>query len=233
MKDKQLVIGLGEIGTAMKNVLGCDGYDKYKGVNGVNTDAYGVIHICFPYSDEFVDQVKAYQEEFAPALTIVHSTVPVGTCDKLEAVHNPVRGVHPHLEEGIRTFVNFFGGPQATIAAGLFQEKGIRTVCTDDAREVEALKLWDTTMYGWNILFQKAMKAYCDKHGLDFRLVYTLSGVTYNEGYEKLGHPEFAKYVLKDFPGPIGGHCVQENWELLDDPIVEISKNLHKQLTDL
>lgn len=83
-----------------------------------------------------------------------------------------------------------------------------------------------------NILIEKSIKQYCERNGVDFNIVYKLSNMTYNEGYLKLGHPEYQKYVLKDFPGPIGGHCVQENWELLDDPIVKVSKALHKRLSD-
>lgn len=233
MKPEQIVIGLGEIGTAIRNILGCSGYDSNKQhyPQGVR---YDVLHICFPYSDRFVEYVKFYEEAMKPSLVIVHSTVPVGTCDPNGWVHSPVRGVHPELEQGIRTFVKFFGGKDARIAAGLFQAVGINIdvrIC-ELAKNTEALKLWDTTIYGMNILVEKAIHAYCERHGLDFETVYTEANRTYNEGYTQLGHPEFSKYVLKDYPGPIGGHCVRENWELLDDPIAEISKDLHKRITD-
>lgn len=230
---KQIVIGLGEVGSAIKKILECDGYDSLTGTLPMDGKEYDVVHICFPYKNEgFLSQVELYRKVFNPSLVIIHSTVPIGTCDLLDAVHSPVRGIHPHLEEGIRTFVKFFGGRQASTAAGIFRAHGIKTVTTLEARETEALKLWDTTIYGWNILLQKAIKAYCDENGLDFDLVYKLANKTYNEGYAELGRPEFTKYVLKDFPGPIGGHCVQENWDLLEgNPIAAISKDLHKKLT--
>lgn len=229
---KQIVIGLGEVGSAIKKILGCDGYD-YMDAPPETRGEYDVVHICFPYSGEgFLALVEAYKKLYKAKLVIVHSTVPIGTCDLLDAVHSPVRGIHPHLEEGIRTFPKFFGGRQATVAAGIFREKGIQTITTLEARETEALKLWDTTIYGWNILLQKAIKAHCDENGLDFDFVYKLANKTYNQGYAALGHPEFSKYILKDFPGPIGGHCVRENWELLNgNPIAQISKDLHKKLT--
>lgn len=224
----QLVIGLGEVGSAVRAVLECDGLD----LEGPKKAQYDALHICFPYSECFIKWVRTYRRFFGAKLVVVHSTVPLGTCRQLKAVSSPVRGVHPHLEEGVRTFVKFFGGPQALEAAKLFKAKGVKTMCFSSERDTEAMKLWDTTIYGWNILIEKAIKAYCERHGLDFNAVYKLANLTYNEGYAALGRREYAKYVLKDFPGPIGGHCVRENWELLDDPIAELSKNLHKRFTD-
>lgn len=233
----QLVIGLGEIGTAIRAVLECDGMDIKNGVQTFETKgdhpllAYDVLHICFPYSEDFKYIVKAYKEEFLTDLVVVHSTVPLDTCDWIGAVHSPVRGVHPELEAGVRTFVKYFGGQGAGKAAALFAEKGIKTSTVQSARETEAMKLWDTTGYGWNILLEKAIKKYCEKHNLDFKTVYHDANISYNQGYLELKKPQFLKYVLKDFPGPIGGHCVQENWELLEDPLTEISKQLHEDLT--
>ena len=86
-----LVIGMGEVGKAIQQILGCDSINS----NFDNLKDYDTIHICFPYSDEFIEQVKSYQETYKPSLTIVHSTVPVGTCKKLGAVHSPIRGIHP------------------------------------------------------------------------------------------------------------------------------------------
>lgn len=227
---KQLVIGLGEVGTAIRAILECDGYDISMPLTELRPA--DVLHICFPYvPGRFGETIKRYIEHTGASLVIVHSTVPVGTCDALKVVHSPVRGIHPHLEKGIRTFTKFFGGARAPEAAKLFRARGIKTICSDIAAETEALKLWDTTIYGWNILLQKSIAAYCKKHKIDAGVVYKLANATYNEGYSLLGHPEYTKYVLKDFPGPIGGHCVRENWELLDDEIAIISKDLHKRLT--
>lgn len=228
---KHLVIGLGEVGTAIRSVLGnADGWDISMTLASLKkTD---VLHICYPYSPgHFAESVKRYVERTEATLVIVHSTVPLGTCDPHQWVHSPVRGVHPELEKGVRTFRKFFGGKRAQEAAAIFNELGIKVVAVPEARDTEAMKLWDTTIYGWNILIEKAIKAYCLKNDLDFDTVYTLANYSYNEGYGALDKPHFSKYILKDFPGPIGGHCVQENWELLEDPIAGISKNLHKELS--
>ncbi len=250
---KQIIIGLGEVGHALQSILECDGYDINPNVPGSLTKQqiesgrmYQVLHIAFPfigYESEPAEQwffycVARFAAQFCSDLIIIHSSVPVGTTDKCEeitgipCVHSPVRGVHPDLEKGIRTFVKFFGGGASHTAAAIFREKGIKTMMTSCARETEALKLWDTTIYGWNILLQKEIERYCRENGLDFKMVYTVANATYNDGYAALGRPEYAKYILKHVPGPIGGHCVRENWELLESPISDISRELHARISD-
>ena len=213
MMKKHLVIGMGEIGTGLAEVLQCDGIDKNDKVP--NAD---IIHICFPYSDQFVELVQKYKYDTGASLIVIHSTVPVGTTSKCgeKAVHSPVRGKHPHLAEGIKTFVKFFGGERAKEAAAHFSAFGVETVTTEKPENTEAMKLWDTEIYREAILLNKRIHQYCEEHGLDFDIAYTLASKTYNDGYTKLGHPEFTKYVLKYVEGPIGGHCLEPNHLMLN-----------------
>lgn len=213
----QLVVGMGEVGTAIQRILQCDGYDPVR-MSITTRTTYDVLHVCFPYrdGDTFERAVREYIDTYRPGLVIIHSTVPVGTCAKFGAVHSPVRGIHPHLEQGIRTFVKFFGGPQADAAAQIFQECGIVCRTTPRAENTEALKLWDTLQYGMAILLEKEIHDFCKENDLDFSVVYTEANRTYNEGYAALGRPEYAKYVLRHMDGPIGGHCVVQNARLLD-----------------
>lgn len=186
---------------------------------------FNVIHICIPYNEKFEAAVRVYIEQYlAPhqGLVIIHSTVPVGTSAKFNAVHSPIRGIHPNLASGIRTFEKYFGGPRAAEAADIFHGLGISCPITEKSENTEAMKLWDTTYYGWNIVFEKAVKAYCDKHGLDFDIVYTQANRGYNEGYAALGMDNVQRPVLKHYPGKIGGHCVIPNAELLGGEIAEI-----------
>lgn len=212
--SKSLVIGRGQIGTAIQKVLECDGYD-INGTGLATTPSRDFLHICFGYSDGFENEVRRYQELTGAKLTIIHSTVPIGVSTRLGAVHSPVRGKHPDLEQSIRTFTKFFGGPQAEEAASIFREKGITCVTTPKSETTEALKLFDTEQYHLNILAEKAIYRYCTDHALDFDMVYTQANRTYNEGYEAMGMPNFKKYVLDHVEGPIGGHCVTENSKLL------------------
>lgn len=210
---KQLVIGLGEVGNAIQKILGCDGYDVKSGLPP--SIQYDVLHICFPFSEGFTGSTKAYIEEFKPNLVVVHSSVPVGTCDKEAWVHSPVRGVHPNLEQGIRTFTKYFGGRNAHEAAGIFNDCGIVTAVVEKAANTEALKLWDTTQYGIMIALEKEIHQYCLIHDLDFDLIYCHANQSYNSGYTRLGMEHVVRPHLKHIDGPIGGHCVIPNAKII------------------
>lgn len=215
-----MVVGLGEVGGAVQEVLACDGHDPFKGVMAKDLH-YDVIHICFPYNQsayDFSAEVEKYKKQFTSDLVVVHSTVPVGTSSALGAVHSPIRGVHPHIAKSIRTFVKFFGGEMAEQAADIFREKGVKTYCTARSEETEAGKLWDTTQYGIFILLNKEIHLYCERYGLDYNVVYGMFNKTYNEGYSELGREEVMRPYLKYMPGQIGGHCVVQNAQILESP---------------
>jgi hypothetical protein len=210
-----LVIGLGEIGTAIQQILECDGIDKD---TKYEVKHYDAIHICIPFVDEsFFEIVENYKKEFTPNVVIIHSTVPMGTSKKLGAVHSFVRGVHPFLKEGIETFVKFFGGEKSVEVSKIFSNKGIKVRTTDNSNTTEAAKLWDTTQYGWSIFIEKEIYKYCKENNVDYDLVYTEANKTYNEGYKELGHPEYCRYVLKHYEEPLKGHCILENCILLKE----------------
>jgi len=224
---EQLTIGMGEVGKALQKILKCDGIDIYDNELGV----YNIIHICFPYNKNFIKQVKAYQKQYLlpNGLTIIHSTVPIGTSKKLDAVHSPTRGIHPHLEEGIRTFVKFFGGKRASEAALIFKKYGISTFATSKSENTEAMKLWDTTQYGSAILLEKEIYEFCQKNKLDFPVVYSYANATYNAGYKALDHDEYKRYILKHVPGGIGGHCIVSNCKLFNSPTAKQILNYDKK----
>lgn len=216
---KNLVIGLGEVGYAVREILECDGHDPFKKVEAIGE--YNTLHITIPYSNDFVKIVRQYEKKFKSSLTIIHSSVPVGTCNKLKAVHSPIRGVHPHMVKGIKTFVKFFGGKRAKEASKIFKEKGIITYCTTNSKNTEAGKLWDTTQYGVFILLNKEIYSYCKKNKLDPDIVYKMFNITYNAGYTELKRKEVVRPYLNNMEGKIGGHCVINNCNLLDSPIAK------------
>ncbi len=209
---RHLVAGhLGEVGKALFSILN----DKFETV-GVDkapdmiVGRFEVIHVCFPFSSGFSAAVEGYRDNFGTpdCLVIVHSTVPVGTCTKLQAVHSPIRGIHPELKAGIQTFRKFFGGPRAAEAARLFLELNIPVEITLKAETTEFAKLFELTLYGMAIAMEKDAFSFCFENGLDFDVAYKRFGESYNDGYTKLGHPEFVHPVLEQKVGPIGGHCV-------------------------
>ncbi len=221
IKSNHLVIGNGEVGSALRQVLKkTDVIDL--NLRSVNANKYDYLHICMPYKDEkFIKIVQSYQKEFQPKLTIIHSTVPIGTSRKCDAVHSPIRGVHPNLAQGIRTFVKYFGGEKAKQAADIFKKLGIKVKAYKESETTEAIKLWDTTQYGWMIMLEKEIYKWCQKNGLDFATIYQEANRDYNQGYVKLGRSEVVRPYLSHKDGPIGGHCVIPNAHLLSSYITK------------
>jgi UDP-N-acetyl-D-mannosaminuronate dehydrogenase len=215
-----VIVGHGEVGSALHEIIGGDVHDPAQ--NKIISGHYDLLNICIPYNDKFIQAVKEYQVLFSPLLTVIHSTVPLGTSQACNAVHSPIRGVHPHLAKGIRTFVKFFGGPDAQIAAEYFNKYGIETEVTDKSETTEAMKLWDTTQYGLLILMERQIHAWCDKNGVDFNVVYTTANRTYNEGYRALARDEVVRPYLCHTEGKIGGHCVRQNAHLLDASVAKL-----------
>lgn len=232
---KQLVIGVGQIGSAVQAIIGCDGHDPARGIEA--SGQYDVLHICYPChdKDEFIKTVWMHKAYFEASFVIIHSTVAVGTTSAIGdyAVHSPVRGVHPFLEEGIRTFAKFFGGKHAETASKLFELHGIRTICTEKPETTELMKLVDTTTYGVNILIEKEIKRLCDLYGVDFDIAYTLANKEYNAGYLKLGMPQYQKYILEHRTGEVGGHCVMPNVELFDSWMCDVVKTENENLKNV
>lgn len=211
---KHLVIGHGEIGTAIARIFDCEWIDSrvYK-EHGIKH--YEHIHICFPYSDKFEKEVEEYQTIFTPKFTVIHSTVPVGTCRKLNALHSPIRGLHPHLYEGIMTFEKFIGGEQASLVAHEFRRHGLKVILCDKQETTELGKLLDTEYYRACIEFTQRAKELSTKYDVPFAEVYRDFNRTYNEGYVKLGHPEYVRPVLQPIMTEIGGHCITSNKGLI------------------
>jgi UDP-N-acetyl-D-mannosaminuronate dehydrogenase len=222
---RHLVIGMGEIGRPLYNILS-EHYNVHhfdqtdENVERV-TGLFEIIHICFGHKPEEVDQyvqwIQDYKELFLAedGLVIIHATVAVGVTTAIGAVHSPIRGQHKMMEKGIRTFTKFFGGARASEAADYFRTIGIKIMVFPDSRTTEAMKLFDTEYYHACIDFARRVKEYCDTQGLNYSEVYRLANETYNQGYIKLGYPEYVRPVLEPIDGPIGGHCVVPNSKLI------------------
>lgn len=210
-KYKALVIGEGEVGKAISSIFHCEARD----INGHSPKHYDYLHICFGWSEQFEKEVKMYQEIYTPKFTIIHSTVPVGTSSRCDAVHSPIRGMHPNLEEGIRTHTKFLGGPNAWMVAEYFRDFGLKIIVCDKSETTELGMLLGTECYRINIEFAKYAKTLCDERGVCFNEAYTLFANEYNKGWQALGRPEYTRQVLVPIMGLIGGHCLESNKELI------------------
>ncbi|MCK9370829.1 hypothetical protein M0R04_13045 [Candidatus Dojkabacteria bacterium] len=216
-----LIIGAGEIGKSLHKVIGGEIRDK-EYVQG----HYDIIHICFPYDSAFISEVEIYQNQHTPKYTVIHSTVPVGTSRKCNAIHSPCLGVHPYLEESFKTFTKYLGGENAGEVADYFRRANIKVYITDLSETTELMKLLCTTKYGVDIEYVKDVKKQCDKYGVPFEM-WTLWTDNYNQGYKKLWQEQFTRPNLIPNMQKINGHCVMPNTELIDTPFTKILKELN------
>lgn len=230
MQNKQsIVVGMGEIGTSLFNVLK-ENYLVGTRRRGKASDydlPVDIVHICFPYDIDFEENVQNYQKEYNPEYIVIHSTVPVGTCKKLNAVHSPVIGIHPHLEQGIKTFPKYLGGEKAGEVADYFRRAGLTVYIFDKSETTELMKMLDTTFYGVCIEYTKDVKRQCEKYGVPFE-AWTIWTENYNRGYTKLNHPEYVRPNLVPIMTQIKGHCVLPNTQLLQTPFTSFIKKLNE-----
>jgi len=207
------ILGLGEVGEAIQTFFP-NAHIKDKKFENFSLPEVKFLHVCIPYQEGFEEIVAA-----EPGIKIIHSTVPVGTTQKIpNAVHSPIRGVHPNLDEGIGVFTKFVGADDKELGqkvAEHLSEAGMSVVLLNDSRTTELGKLLDTTYYGVCIEFHRYAKELCDKYGLNFERVMTDFNVSYNDGYTRLGMPNVVRPVLYPPKGDIGGHCVVQNTKYL------------------
>lgn len=220
LSTTHLIVGAGEVGQALHAVLP---YSVLRDVERVPVKPV-ILHIAYPYTADFVESVLADVDYHQPVFTVVHSTVPVGTCDPHFWVHSPVLGNHPDLKNALGTFRKHYGGmyanPVAEICAPAF-----KTVKTHpEASTTEAGKLWLLARYALEILVEKTIHASVN----DFEGVYKDFAETYNDGYEKaFGFADSVNVsthrlsVLNHKPGPLGGHCVARGARILTDVNLE------------
>lgn len=218
---KMLVIGLGEVGAAVCQVLLNAGHSVIThDIKKENiTDTIDVMHICFPYSGKFVKQVQEYQKRFSPRLTIIYSTVQIGITKELGkgVVHSPIEGKHPRLQFSTKVFTRWIGcnyleDGQAAAEIWIPITK-VRIVL--DSNYTEFLKLASTSKYGLNIVWAQYMSDCAKELDMNYEYVKEFDE-DYNDLYAKLHLSQYRKYVLDSPNNEIGGHCVVPNAKLLD-----------------
>lgn len=231
-----LVIGMGEIGNAVYELIGTNSSDtlySFDSKDGERVDIprdLSVMHICFPFSDNFVKQVKEYIVQYEPRHIIIWSTVAIGTTRLLKhnVVHTPVEGRHPKLLRSLQIMHRWLGSTslaELKFFGDYFQKLGLRPRKIPHPETTEALKLLSTTKYGINLVFADYMNQVLTEVGGDYELSKQWDK-DYNELYRALKMPQFQKYVLDPPGGRIGGHCVRENAMILqedyDDDILDL-----------
>lgn len=220
------IIGYGEIGSSLAKVY--SEFAEYEVVIvdpylGKNDDLSGCdfLNVCIPFIDNFIGVVQEYIDNFSPKCTVIHSTVAPGTTSQINGrvCHSPVRGLHPNLDLGIKTFLKYIGADDQEVGLNYqnhLSDLGIKSYICKSSKTTEYSKLLDTTYYGLCIAFHADVMNLCESEGVDFDEVMTLYNQTYNEGYTQLGKSNVVRPVLYGTK-KIGGHCVVPNAKILKD----------------
>jgi len=235
---KTLIIGKGQIGKALEKHLS----KHYKVFSRDKKEIEvpfkpKIIHICYPYFNNFVKTTLKYIQKYSPKYVVLHSTVKVGTTRKIQqkteakVVHSPIIGVHPNLERGFKLFPKWVA-PRSHAIKRYFERTGMKVDFMQKPEETELAKILSTTYFGWNIVFCKEVWKLCRKFKVDFKRVYSEWNEKYNEGYLKWLEYKDLKYspirpvlVPGVFMGKvekIGGHCVIPNCKLLSCELTKI-----------
>lgn len=228
-----MIIGFGEIGNAVRAVTGDTAILDLNFQENLVEDV-DIMHICFPYSEDFIAQVNHYIQEWMPKHIVIWSTLPIGITKQIpKAVHSPVEGKHPDLEMSIRMMERWIGAndhDEALFFHDYFVNLGLRTRTVSNSDYTEALKLLSTTEYGVNIVFAAYKARVAEAIGMDYELTKEWNRA-YNRLYKDLGmEKRFQKFVLDAPKGKIGGHCVRQNTYLLEN---QFPDNILNMIQDL
>jgi UDP-N-acetyl-D-mannosaminuronate dehydrogenase len=222
--DNVVVVGLGEVGKPLFDLL-----SQEHGVIGVDIspperiERADVLHICYPFEvDDFIGETARYISLFMPALTVINSTVAIGTTRAIAertgaaVVNSPVRGKHARMLEELSLYTKFVGAIEPAAgdqAAKHFESVGLKTKVLSSPEATELAKLTETTYFGLMIAWAQEIERYCDQSGQRYEEVVSF--------YDEIKFFPPVKYL----PGIIGGHCVMPNIEIL-------SKYTHSMLLD-
>lgn len=215
---KVLVIGAGQIGKAIHALL--VPYHEVFIRDFAEEQTYpaiDVLHICYPDSEKFVEQTIAYQKQYVPSLTIIHSSVAIGKTADCggRTVHCPVRGRHPNLAREIPAFTLFVGGSdrKAIVDACDYLRKCelvTRPIYLEGATEL--CKLLSNVHMGLEIAWRQEVERMLTKFDIHPD-IYEAWEESYNFGYRITGDEHLTRPNLQ--PAPIGGHCILECVDIL------------------
>jgi UDP-N-acetyl-D-mannosaminuronate dehydrogenase len=235
MKEQQnvVVVGLGEVGKPLFELA-----SRHHRAIGVDIDPpkdrienIDVLHVCFPFEiRDFVGEVARYIARFQPVVTVINSTVGIGTTRAVAeqtntaVVNSPVRGKHTRMLGELQHYTKFVGSDDPTAArkaASHFESMGLKTKILPSPEATELAKLTETTYFGLMIAWAQEVERYCDLLHQDYGEVTSF--------YDEIKFFPPVRY----FPGVIGGHCVMPNIEILrkleDSALLEVIKKSNQQ----
>ena len=208
-----LVVGLGEVGQPLLEILRETHDASGRDIEDRPFDGVQILHLCFPFTSDFVSAASRYISLYEPGVVVINSTVVPGTTREVQektgvpAVYSPVRGKHARMTEELRRYRKFVAGTSAQAVALVedhFTAAGITTQRMSSPDGLELAKLLETTYFGVLVAWAQEMDRFAEAAGAD-----------YWETADFLEEIDFFPPVAFQ-PGYIGGHCVMPNLELLE-----------------
>lgn len=247
-KTKDIVIGLGEIGNPILQLLSKKnlvvGYDvnkktmDIKKFNKYSNLETSFLHICIPFTKNFIQTIAGYYKKFKPKCIVIHSTIRPYTTKRLQerlpipVIYSATRGVHQRMLYDLKRYTKFYAiekdAPNEKWASASFEKTmkniGVATKKLSKPITLELAKIvCDTSYYGWLITYSQISNMIAMKHGADYDEMWSFS----DEIHKFLGNRP------KMYPGFIGGHCIIPNLELIDNEVLNLIDKINKKYAKL
>lgn len=241
-KNKDIVAGLGEIGSPILQLLSKSkpvaGYDlnkdlmdekKFHSLAGLETD---FLHVCIPFTKKFIPNVVALTKQFQPKGLVIHSTIEPNTTKKLQqklsipVIYSATRGVHKRMLYDMKRYAKFYAiekdAPNLKWATATYENTlskcGVKTKRMTSPITLELAKIvCDTSYYGWLITYAQLSNMIAINNGVNYDEMWSFA----DEIHKFLGNRP------KMYPGVIGGHCVIPNLDLINDETLNFIKTLN------
>lgn len=224
-----LVVGLGEVGSALYDVISESG--KFE-VFGYDIDParakhrleeisrpIDYLHVAIPFkeSEGFINIVWKYIKAFSPRAVFIHSTVALGTSRKvyercgIPVAYTPIRGKHPNLRRHILFWPKWVAvipndNELMSEIRSHLESIGFKVRVSGSPESLELAKLWETVYRAVMIVAWQEVHRVARKFGADIAEVAEFVAEVHE--------------VLRDrpvyYPDYIGGHCLIPNTKILN-----------------
>ena len=241
MTKKDIVAGLGEIGYPIFQLFlqvgPTLGYDKdpkqlkQKNLNLENLKTF-FLHICIPYTKNFLKDVTNLSKKFKPDIIVIHSTISPYTTKQIQQsldipiIYSATRGIHKRMLKDLKRYTKFFSiydwAPKSNWAKRQYSLKlkkaGVKSKKMSSPLVLEFAKIVvDTSYYGWLINYAQLSNMIAIQNNLDYDEMWSFA----DEIHKFLGNRPMM------FPGFIGGHCVLPNLDLMHNQTLNLIKKMN------
>jgi len=241
-KTKDIVIGLGEIGKPLLQLLSKKdlviGYDinpkvmdtkKFQKFEKLETK---FLHVCIPFTNNFEKNVIKFFKKFQPKIIVMHSTVKPNITKAIQQqlpiaiIYSATRGVHKRMISDLKKYVKFFSleknAPNKEWTSKQFvsvmKRAKIKTKKMSNPLTLELAKIiCDTSYLGWLINYAQISNMIAIRHNVNYNEMWSFS----DEIHKFLGNRP------KMYPGFIGGHCVIPNLDLIHNQTLDLIKQMN------